>query len=519
MPLRPDTTDYESLFPSRAPLAREDDVHIGSWSTPSKVKSEKVLDGKLAAFTGSSIKDQSLNDESLLTKSETWIRRRGHTLSFAGLFLFSVILYLRPYELFPALSSFKSMAFYTGLATLIIYGITQVMTEGNLTARPREVTLALLLGIAAILSIPLAIDPNEAWTTFSEHLVKAILIFIVIVNVVRTERRLKLLILLALAVSVYLSINAIQDYQAGLFQVGKVENNNLRIAGRIKGLFENSNDLAMHLVSMAPIAFVLAFAKRGVVGKIVYLTVAVLMVAAIVVTFSRGGFLGLLAISFVLVRKLGRNNRASATAGFALAVVLFLSFAPGDYAGRILTIFDTAADITGSSSQRNQVLQRSVLVALRYPLFGVGLGNFHHKSYQELGTHNAYTQVGSEMGIAAMVIYMMLLIAPLRRLRQIERESHSQPKDRRFYYLAIGLQASLIGFMVSSFFGAVAYQWYLYYLVGYAICLHRVFLTRSETASNRSEVLDLSSSLQESKVHLGNRRDPNGLNPSRQLID
>ena len=41
-----------------------------------------------------------------------------------------------------------------------------------------------------------------------------------------------------------------------------------------------------------------------------------------------------------------------------------------------------------------------------------------------------------------------------------------QPDRRRFYYLSIGLQASLVRFMFASFFGAVAYQWYVYYLVG-----------------------------------------------------
>ena len=52
-------------------------------------------------------------------------------------------------------------------------------------------------------------------------------------------------------------------------------------------------------------------------------------------------------------------------------------------------------------------------------------------------------------------------------------KAYLKPEQTRFYYLSIGLQASLVGFMVSSFFGAVAYQWYVYYLVGYAVCLHR----------------------------------------------
>jgi hypothetical protein len=61
-------------------------------------------------------------------------------------------------------------------------------------------------------------------------------------------------------------------------------------------------------------------------------------------------------------------------------------------------------------------------------------------------------------------------------MRLVEKESYEHPDRRRFYYLSVGLQASLIGFMFSSFFGAVAYQWYIYYLVGYAVCLHRLFI-------------------------------------------
>jgi hypothetical protein len=45
------------------------------------------------------------------------------------------------------------------------------------------------------------------------------------------------------------------------------------------------------------------------------------------------------------------------------------------------------------------------------------------------------------------------------------------------YYLAIGVQASLIGYMISSFFGPVAYNWFVYYLIAFAICLRRLYQT------------------------------------------
>jgi hypothetical protein len=72
----------------------------------------------------------------------------------------------------------------------------------------------------------------------------------------------------------------------------------------------------------------------------------------------------------------------------------------------------------------------------------------------------------------------MFLIHPIRRLRLIENQTDTSRDQRTLHYLAIAFQASIVGFMFASFFGAVAYQWYVYYLVGYAVCLHRIYLTK-----------------------------------------
>jgi hypothetical protein len=45
--------------------------------------------------------------------------------------------------------------------------------------------------------------------------------------------------------------------------------------------------------------------------------------------------------------------------------------------------------------------------------------------------------------------------------------------------LTVGLQASLVAYMVSSFFLSVSFNWYVFYLVGYAVCLRRLY--ESET--------------------------------------
>jgi O-antigen ligase len=466
MKLNPEALDYEGVFPSRAARGRENAEAIEVWPS-----GKKRLDDETEAVPAPPVQKTQTT-----SKSDSWVRRRGHTLSFACLFVFSVILYVRPYELFPALSALNQMAFYTGIVTLTVYFATQLALEGNLTARPKEINLILLFGLAAILSMPMADSFADAWKVFSEMLIKTLVIFVVIVNVVRTELRLKMLLWLVLAVSVYLSISAIGDYRSGNFAVAYGDI--MRIGGKIGGLFGNSNDLALHLVSMIPIAVALGLSGRNPFKKLVYFGVTALMVGGVVVTFSRGGFIGLVAATFVLVRRLGKKNRVATTAALAFAVILFVGLAPGAFSSRLGTIFNSAADMTGSSSQRTEVLKRSVWVALRYPLFGVGIGNFRLKSPRNLETHNAYTQVAAEMGLAAAVMYVMFLIHPIRRMRLVEKESYAVPERRSFYYLSVGLQASLIGFMFSSFFGAVAYQWYVYYLVGYAVCLHRLFIMK-----------------------------------------
>ncbi|MBA3440420.1 MAG: hypothetical protein H0T92_11175, partial [Pyrinomonadaceae bacterium] len=109
-------------------------------------------------------------------------------------------------------------------------------------------------------------------------------------------------------------------------------------------------------------------------------------------------------------------------------------------------------------------------------------------------SHNAYTQVAAEMGIAALVLYVMFILVPFKRLREIERETYAARRTSQFYYLAVALQASLIGYMVSSFFLSVAYGWHVYYLVGYAVCLRRLYQPQVKIAQGSVDAPDVKTS-------------------------
>jgi O-antigen ligase len=108
------------------------------------------------------------------------------------------------------------------------------------------------------------------------------------------------------------------------------------------------------------------------------------------------------------------------------------------------------------------------------------MGNYQpNMSYRGLVTHNSYTQIASEMGLIAVTLYTMFIVKPLRKLSAIARQTFGVKEDSHFYYLALGLQASLLVYMVSSFFLSVPYVWNVYYLVGYAVCFRRIY--ESET--------------------------------------
>lgn len=414
-------------------------------------------------------------------KSAATQLKRGHAFSYATLFAFTLVLYARPSEFYPSAIT-NSMALVIGLVTLGLFVPTQLALEGTLTAPLREVKLVLLFAVLGFASVPLAISPSEAWAEFSGTFIRCIVIFVVLVNVVRTEARLKGLFYLALVVGVWLSVGAINDYRLGLLTV-----EGYRAAGRGSGIFGNSNDMALFLVTMVPIAIALLLRARTSVAKVIFGSTALLMIAAIVLTYSRGAFIGLVVALAFLAWRLGNQRRLEIMIAGFVFVLGFLLLAPGGYGLRLASIVIPSLDPVGSADARRGELTRSLYVALRHPLLGIGMGNYAPEmSYHGLVTHNSYTQVAAEMGMFALYCYTMFIVVPLRKLARIARETLDVRANSRFYYFAVGLQAALLGYLVCSFFASVAYLWYVFYLVGYAVCLRRLY----ESETGREVVIE-----------------------------
>jgi O-antigen ligase len=362
----------------------------------------------------------------------------------------------------------STSAFWVGLFTLVVFIPTQLALEKRLTAPEKEVKLLLLLMISGLLSIVFAIDRSAAWLSVVDYF-KVVVIFIMIVNVLRTEWRFKVLLLLILSVTVVLSVAAVRD-----FVTGNLSLQGTRIEGVIGGLFSNPNDLALQFVTMVPIAFVLSFRSRGWSTRILYFLAALSITAGVVATFSRAGFIGLTVVLAVLAWRLAPRRRGLILASL-LGLALFIPKLAG-YSSRFSTSESSAV-------ARLDDLKRSVNVAIHHALFGVGMNNYRIFSNKELVTHNAYTQVFAEMGVGALFLYVLFILLPLKGLRRLS-DASTDKKGNGVRFMAAGLEASIWGYMACSFFASVAYLWYVYYLIAFAISLRRIYGGSGHTFSS-----------------------------------
>lgn len=433
-------------------------------------------------------------------EAETGRVRRSHTFAFAGLFVFTLLLYMRPQEMFPGIFGEFPLIRIIAVATLIAYFLGKILRNEHLTILPLELKMLGTIFLLGVAFTPLASAPQDSIDVLLDLFIKVAVIFVLLINVITTREQLRSIMSLVVICGSVLAVIAINSYIVGDFKL-IVRNEGfvvgLRIFGPVGGIVGNPNDLATTLDMILPLAVLLAITSRGVT-RAFYFVCAAALVGGVIVSFSRGGFLGLVAVGSVLLWKLSRRNRAVMTLAVVMMLGVFALVMPTGYAGRISSIFQMGGDPTGSTQARRDLLDRVAVVALYHPIVGVGMGNYHIHSIGEQVSHNAYLEVAAELGVAGLAAYLILIFAPFRSLRRIERETaeedtapavkdRKESRGRELHYMSIALQAVLIAYIVCSFFGSIQYQWFLYYPVAYAIALRRIHAGEQEaTASNRA---------------------------------
>lgn len=199
----------------------------------------------------------------------------------------------------------------------------------------------------------------------------------------------------------------------------------------------------------------------------------VLMILAVTVAASRGGFLGLIvAFLFVLWRS---KQRARSFAILACLIVPLSIFSPISPLARLLS--PTYSD-TEASDTRIVLWGGGLRMFQENWLTGVGVGNFKAlgPAYQEPGrtvqaiAHNTYIQLAAELGVFGLLTFVGTLIAAFVSLQRTTAQA-LRLRSSLLYHSAGGIQGGLIGYTVGAFFVSAEYQRLLWFMIFMSVCL------------------------------------------------
>jgi O-antigen ligase len=299
-------------------------------------------------------------------------------------------------------------------------------------------------------------------------------------------RQLRRLMLFLIASDVLLLIDC---YWGGSMQSGRLE-----IPDSM--FFRNANDLSLQLI-IALAQFLYLLYQRGFWKRV---TGGAGMAAALVFmleTGARGAFVALLVLG-VAGLVLTKQRMRTVVWGAPVAAAALL-IAPAGVFHRITLIAsqpDGRADALdqaalSSETQRIALLKQSAEYAFLHPLLGVGPGQFAVAASEDLlaegkpapwlGTHNSYTEVASECGIPAFLLYSAVIVLVLRsNLRIYRRAAGDEPLDASA--LAFCLFASALAFAVDTLFFHIAYSTYLPAIAGMTVALRLAFTRSGEFA-------------------------------------
>lgn len=402
--------------------------------------------------------------------------KRG-TVAFWATVGFTFIALTAPQYAFPALGTLRIALVTAAVALMACVGDRLVHRE-PLTVLTREMGLAGALAGWAILTVPLSYWPGGSVSFLLGLYFKSLALFWLLANTVNTPARLHRLVWAVTLMAVPICGAAVTNFLSAHFLPGLTQGSN-RIAGYDAPLTANPNDLALTVNLLIPLGVALFLTVRRSTLRTLLGTVILLDVVAVILTFSRGGFVTLAAITAIYVWKWrGRAERRWAWGAIVLALAC-LPLLPSGYVDRLSTITDMESDATGSSRLRWIELVSGVRFVAGHPIVGTGIGMNALALRSETNwrtIHNAYLQYAVELGLPGLMLFLLLLVGCIRSVVLVQRRSAQVPALRGLFHIAEGVQISLLAFAVAALFHPVAYHLYFYYMAGLAVAARCVWI-------------------------------------------
>jgi probable O-glycosylation ligase (exosortase A-associated) len=188
----------------------------------------------------------------------------------------------------------------------------------------------------------------------------------------------------------------------------------------------------------------------------VFLALVPVLLHAVLMTYSRGAMVSLLAVVPLIGLRSQHRRRIAVVGVLLLALIPFL--AGQEIRDRFFSISEHDQD--QSAHSRLSSWSAAWGIAKDNPIFGVGVRNANLFSYQygadmEGRTiHNQYLQIAADTGLVGLSLYLTALLGVWWSLRKVRRASQSRhnPETQRTFALAAGLESALAVFCVGGVF-------------------------------------------------------------------
>jgi O-antigen ligase len=273
---------------------------------------------------------------------------------------------------------------------------------------------------------------------------------------------------------------------------------------RVTGPISDPNFYAQILLMALPLALYRGLVEQQRSRRLLAIGATIPILLTILFTYSRGGFLALMAVAVVLIFQL-KINPYKVIVGAVLVVVIVVPLLPPSYLDRLKTLtglFPDNADSQTEVSLRGRTSELTIAARMfaNNPLFGVGYANFsvNYADYNlELGVdtragareaHDLYLEILAETGIIGFAAFLAVIItvfAGLRRARHLFLAINRPDLGSR----VVAIQSSLIAFLVTSLFLHGAYIRYFWLIISVAMGATVLAAAMTQQSSQSDEEL------------------------------
>jgi len=238
-----------------------------------------------------------------------------------------------------------------------------------------------------------------------------------------------------------------------------------RVEGPDYSFISDNNAFALALNMILPFLLLLYKEEQNRKLKLIFLGTLLLSILSVIFTYSRGGFIGLAFLTFLLILKSGK--KIIALPMICLGLIIFAYLVPQKWMDRMFTIKSYEQD--SSAMGRIDAWKFGWNYALARPLTGGGFKMYVSEYVRE--AHSIYFQILGEQGFIAFVLFLALFGSSLLSLRGLRKRSKRNSSMRWLYNYSNMLEMSILTYLVCGTFLSEAYFDLVYHLVAIVVIL------------------------------------------------